>query len=165
MRVRAVAVPPPTDQGDLMQSMNRREFVILTGAALCGCAGVNRPAEWTGPTIFDIGMPADFKPGIDARWAQPGGFFVVREGDRLYALSAICTHQACPLTATSKQILCGCHGSKFTRQGEVTNGPATVSLPRFGVSAGPDGRLTVDRTKVFEPARWDEAGAWVAVSG
>lgn len=145
--------------------LNRREFVILSCAGLAGCAaGADRSAVWTGPTQFDIGAPSEFKPGVDARWAQSGGFFVIREGDRLYAMSSICTHKACSLTAKdSAEIVCPCHGSRFSAQGQVKTGPATTSLPRFGVSIGADGHIKVDRTKAYEPARWSEAGAWVKV--
>jgi menaquinol-cytochrome c reductase iron-sulfur subunit len=150
-----------------MSRLNRREFVILGGAAVCahlaGCAGgPDRSPEWTGPTQFDIGAPTEFKAGVDSRWAQSGGFFVVREGDRLYTVSSICTHKACPLSAKgSGEILCPCHGSRFSGQGQVVTGPATTSLPRFGVTIGADGRIKVDRTKTYDPARWSEPGAWV----
>lgn len=152
-----------------MEAMNRREFVILGGAAICaglaGCAGgPERSAEWTGPTRFEIGAPVDFKPGVDARWAQSGGFFVVREADRLYVVSAICTHKACPLSSRGpKEIVCPCHGSRFTPQGQVVTGPAMTPLPRFGVALGADGRIVVDRTKVYDVNRWDEAGAFLQV--
>ena len=150
-----------------MSKMNRREFVILGGAAECaavaGCAGgPARSAEWSGPTQFDIGPPADFKPGVDARWAQSGGFFVVRETDRLYTVSAVCTHNACALTAAgNRAILCPCHGSRFTSQGQIVTGPATRPLPRFRVLPGTDGRVNVDRTKAFDADRWGEPGSYV----
>jgi cytochrome b6-f complex iron-sulfur subunit len=152
-----------------MAAMNRREFVILGGAALgagvAGCAGgPDRSAEWTGPTRFEIGMPSDFRPGVDARWAQSGGFFVVREADRLYVVSAICTHKACTLSAKGAQeIVCPCHGSRFTPQGQVVTGPATMPLPRFGVALGTDGRIVVDRTKVYDVNQRGEPGAFLIV--
>jgi cytochrome b6-f complex iron-sulfur subunit len=147
--------------------INRRQFVALAtsagcaAAAICGCSssGGGDAPPWTGPTSFDLGAPADLKEGVDPKWMQSGGFFVVREGGRLFAVSAICSHKACPLSPKPTEYLCPCHGSRFTRAGKVVNGPAFTSLPRFGVALNPSGHVTVDRTKVFPEAQWGQPGA------
>lgn len=100
---------------------------------------------------------------MDGRWVKSGGFFLVREGGRAYAVSATCTHRDCPLEADGREIACTCHGSRFTPRGEVLVGPAVRALPRFGISAGADGRVVVDRARVYEPGRWEEAGAYLVV--
>ena len=59
---------------------------------------------------------------------------VLREGERLYALSLVCTHLGCTVTVTPTELVCPCHGSRFDRQGRVLTGPADRSLARLVVS-------------------------------
>jgi Rieske Fe-S protein len=155
-----------------MQEMNRRQFVArlgvvaAAGTCLVGGCQANDPLAWSGPVDFDLGPAAEVKEGVDAQWATSGGFFLVREGAKVYAVSAICSHKACallPPAAQAGQLQCPCHGSRFTRQGKVLNGPATTSLVHFGISTSAAGRLLVDRRKMFDEPRWDEAGAFVTV--
>jgi Rieske Fe-S protein len=49
--------------------------------------------------------------------------------------SAICTHQACPVTSVEGgTINCSCHGSRFSiEDGSVQNGPATQPLEQLPV--------------------------------
>jgi cytochrome b6-f complex iron-sulfur subunit len=153
-----------------MIQLNRRAFVATAGAAasaavcacLAGCAGGPSP-EWTGPTSFDLGARTDLNEGVDSRWATTGGFFLVREGQKLYAVSSICSHKACPLTPRPAEYACPCHGSRFTRQGVVLTGPATTPLVHFGISRGPTGAILIDRTKQFSQGQWDAPGAFLTV--
>jgi len=48
----------------------------------------------------------------------------------LFALSSICTHRNCLLTAEpDHSFFCNCHGSTFDENGKVTEGPAKRNLP------------------------------------
>jgi cytochrome b6-f complex iron-sulfur subunit len=152
--------------GDPMTEINRRQFVIAAGAlcaGLTGCTSSNNGTgeTWTGPTRFDLGPAAQFKDGVDARWAQSGGFFLVREAGRLYAVTSTCSHRACALAAKGSEYVCPCHGSHFTPQGRVTIGPATTSLVRFAISLDPAGHLIVDRTRTFDEPHWTDPAASV----
>lgn len=50
------------------------------------------------------------------------------------AHSALCTHQQCPIEATTPTFQCPCHGSRFdARSGAVVNGPATTPLAAIRV--------------------------------
>jgi Rieske Fe-S protein len=153
-----------------MSELNRREFVTAAGAALysaclAGCAsnGTAAAQPWTGPMTFELPAPSQIKEGIDTRWLTSGGFFLVRNQDRIYAVTSTCTHNACPLTAKQTQFVCPCHGSRFTPAGKVLVGPATTPLARFGTSINAAGHLFVDRNKIFPEAQWDQSGAFVAV--
>jgi cytochrome b6-f complex iron-sulfur subunit len=44
---------------------------------------------------------------------------------------------------------CPCHGSKYDDKGNVTHGPALVSLFWFDVHPTPSGDLEVDKSKKF----------------
>lgn len=147
-----------------MPELNRREFVIATGAAVCagivGCVSKGGQV-WTGPMTFELPEPGQIKDGIDQRWLLSGGFFLVRRQGRIYAVTSTCTHMACTLTASSTQYICPCHGSHFTAAGKVLQGPAAVALPRFGISLSEAGHLYVDRNKVFGEGQWEENGAFV----
>ena len=72
------------------------------------------------------------------------GFFIVRQGERLFALSAICTHKRCKLnTELDRSFYCPCHGSTFDPSGHVTVGPARRDLPVLATSVNENGQLLV----------------------
>jgi Rieske Fe-S protein len=149
-----------------MSTLNRREFVIALCATAAGCAANNNGGNttaWSGPTTFDLGPPGQLTSPIDTRWLQSGGFFLVRDNNRLYALSATCTHKACPLTTKGPDLLCPCHGSRFTKEGQVQTGPATTPLPRFNISINQEGHVIVDRTKQYDQQNWQAPGASLAL--
>jgi Rieske Fe-S protein len=157
-----------------MADLNRRQFVLAvtsTGAAaVCGClagcaaSGDAGAPAWHGPTSFDLGPAVGIaKDGIDARWAQSGGFFVVRQAGKIHAMSAVCTHKSCDLAADGRELFCDCHNSHFGLEGQPRSGPARLALPRFGIAIDPAGRLHVDRTQVYPESRWNEPGAFVTL--
>jgi Rieske Fe-S protein len=58
------------------------------------------------------------------------------EGDRYFALSAICTHMdICQLdwNAERRQLVCPCHGGAFDVYGNVVQGPPSIPLASFPV--------------------------------
>ena len=54
--------------------------------------------------------------------------------DRYSALLMECTHRSCELHAGSAFLVCPCHGSEFTRLGEVQNPPAEQNLHAFTIT-------------------------------
>jgi nitrite reductase/ring-hydroxylating ferredoxin subunit len=73
---------------------------------------------------------------------------VGRDAKGVYAMSAICTHQGCYVSDDTKTIAaglyCGCHGSAFDGDGQVTHGPANRPLQHYAVSIDAAGEITVD---------------------
>jgi cytochrome b6-f complex iron-sulfur subunit len=66
-------------------------------------------------------------------------------------MSATCTHLGC-LTQYEREnnrIFCPCHGSKFSAEGAVTDGPAPKPLPRLLLTME-QGALVVDVSKRVE---------------
>ena len=68
--------------------------------------------------------------------------------DGIMAFSAICTHQACELSAwepAGDALRCFCHGSQFAPAmgGDVTHGPAVKRLPMLPLAKDGSGRLVV----------------------
>jgi Rieske Fe-S protein len=73
---------------------------------------------------------------------------VARDANGVYAMSAICTHEGCFVSDGQKTIVaglyCGCHGSAFDGEGQVTRGPAGRPLQHYAVAIDGAGEITVD---------------------
>jgi Rieske Fe-S protein len=71
---------------------------------------------------------------------------VTHPGGNQYAVvSSTCTHSGCPLAFEQGEIVCPCHLSRFTLQGQVTNPPAKAPLTAFVARFDADkGELLID---------------------
>jgi Rieske Fe-S protein len=59
------------------------------------------------------------------------------------AVEAVCTHEGCTVSnADGDQYVCPCHGSRYSRSGQVLRGPAVASLRRYTTSFA-DGVVTI----------------------
>jgi Rieske Fe-S protein len=124
-----------TDDQDLNnEGMNRRRFLILAAA----CAAVSNSDHASARSATDGHPEKLIDAGPLSKYSADGlyegfhdlGFFVIRNGDKLIALSSYCTHRKCKLTAERDHTFyCECHGSTFDPGGKVTQGPATRNLP------------------------------------
>jgi glycine/D-amino acid oxidase-like deaminating enzyme/nitrite reductase/ring-hydroxylating ferredoxin subunit len=58
------------------------------------------------------------------------------EGNNVHAFSAVCPHLGCIVqwNGEERSFDCPCHGSRFTKDGVVINGPANSDLKRVGIS-------------------------------
>lgn len=93
---------------------------------------LNEPALQRAASVGQI--PANSAKVIRFR-GQPL-LLVHREGDRFYALSAVCTHMGvCQLDwdPDRRQLVCPCHGGAFDVHGNVVQGPPSVPLPTYEV--------------------------------
>ena len=126
--------------------LNRRQFLLLTAAVAAGCRAVKDPGVSAAPKerVVNAGPVSDYAAdGVHGRFRDQG-FFVVRQGGTLFAVSAICTHRKCKLTAEPNcSFLCPCHGSMFDPGGRVMQGPAKRDLPVFPVFTNESGQLLV----------------------
>lgn len=89
-----------------------------------------------GDRLRTLKVPAaeDLKPGeggvVDADGEKVAAYR--SESGMLYMVSATCTHLGCQVTWNTgeKSWDCPCHGSRFSYDGEVIQGPATKNLER-----------------------------------
>ena len=79
-------------------------------------------------------------------------FFVVRDAGGLYALSKFCTHSNCAVVQSGENFDCNCHGSRFTLNGAVVFGPASVALEHYAVCVDGLGNVSVDTSVVVGDA-------------
>lgn len=73
--------------------------------------------------------------GVVDHSSFPGPVFVSKNEQGNYeAVLMICTHKRCELRATSRLLICPCHGSEFSFDGEVLEPPAQKPLPSYKVT-------------------------------
>jgi len=118
------------------------------------------------PQQFKVGVPGDFGMGVDERFKESNGVWIVRTADDIvqhasgfYVLSTTCTHLGCTpnyLSAEGK-FKCPCHGSGFRVTGINFEGPAPRPLERVRVALAEDGQILVDKSRKFQ----FELGQWI----
>jgi len=170
--------------------MTRREFVsrgLAVGgwsafAAVLGTSAVETVhffhprVLYQPPSTFVIGAADGFASSglgsdtfgvllVDDRWKSQHRFIVVRERDRIYALSARCAHLGCTVNWFSdlRIFKCPCHGSEYHSNGVNFAGPAPRPLDRLRITLNLDGQLVVDTSIIYGPSRFDVDGAFVNV--
>jgi cytochrome b6-f complex iron-sulfur subunit len=70
---------------------------------------------------------------------------VVRDGNKLAAISTTCTHLGCIVGVADTGFACPCHGSRYDQDGNVTGGPAPKALAWYQLTLAPNGELEVDK--------------------
>ena len=134
--------------------MKRREFIEITGKAICACS--------LGTTPFLINSCSEQNPlspnteGIELTFdlnddslqilkteggsvitsgneLESMGLLLLREGNSIKAFANRCTHASYDLLPFNDSgiSLCTGHGAQFNSQGEAVTGPATRSLKSF----------------------------------
>ncbi|RMF67447.1 MAG: Rieske (2Fe-2S) protein [Calditrichaeota bacterium] len=140
--------------------ISRREFLnaVGTGALVVsglGAAGVSWSylspnVLFEPPLKFKVGKPEDYTPGTVTLDTEKKIFVVREEGGFFYCMSAVCTHLGC-LTfwkGDENKVACPCHGSRFSRHGDVIKGPAPRPLPHFLITLDDRGNLVVDKEEL-----------------
>lgn len=169
-----------TDEEEQRTSLNRREFfsyltVGWTMFALGVSGLIGFILRYFYPNMnfepemdFIAGIPSDYAHGVDERWKAKYGVWIVRQEGKLVAFSNICTHLGCipNWQATELKFKCPCHGSGYYMNGINFEGPAPRPLERYKISLMPDGKIKVDKTKVFrqEKGEWDNSDSFIEVA-
>ena len=159
---------------DTSPLMSRRGWLGLAWgsftAATAGCLAatgrfmfpnvLNEP-----PQQFTIGFPVEYGDGVDERWKDRFGVWIVRtqsdmvhEAPGFYALLSTCTHLGCTPNWLSAEMKfkCPCHGSGFRPTGINFEGPAPRPLERARIVLAEDGQILIDKSRKFQ----QELGQW-----
>jgi cytochrome b6-f complex iron-sulfur subunit len=133
-------------------AMARRDFLALFGrSALWATAGVTVVAllrylsftEPTLPQVFVLAEPSAYP--LDTTTPVADGHAFMKHDERgLYAINATCTHLGCLVKQGQSGFECPCHGSQFTANGAVTNGPAGFPLNYSALSIDTEGKVVLD---------------------
>lgn len=126
------------------------------------------------PQHFQAGFPSEYGIGVDERWKDKFGIWLVRTADDevqhasgFYALIAVCTHLGCTpnYLAAEQKFKCPCHGSGFRLTGINFEGPAPRPLERAEISLADDGQILVDKSRhfQFELGQWTESESFLKV--
>ncbi len=165
---------PSRAADDTSPLMSRRGWLGLSWgaftAATAGCLAatgrfmfpnvLNEP-----PQQFTIGFPDEYTDGVDERWKDRFGVWIIRtpfdivhEASGFYALFSTCTHLGCTPNwlAAEDKFKCPCHGSGFRSTGVNFEGPAPRPLERARIVLAEDGQILVDKSRKFQ----SELGQW-----
>lgn len=94
------------------------------------------PGNGTPPTGQAIASVSDVGVGDAKSFTLPNGdpgWLLHPNSDTFTAVSAICTHQGCPVQWVGGGFQCPCHGATYDASGRATGGPARGSLERIAV--------------------------------
>jgi len=87
-------------------------------------------------TVFSIGAPTDFGIGVDTKFQKSQRIWVVRNTERIFVISAICTHLDCTVQYREdlSHIWCACHNGHYDLNGANIAGPPPRPLEAYTVS-------------------------------
>ncbi len=133
-----------------MPKPSRRDFIrlattgVLSAAGLIGLGGLIRFLDFQGEqppdTTFDLGEPGKYPPGT--RTMLPDVPAILISTDKGFtALSLVCTHLGCTVEQTPGGFQCPCHGSRYSADGEVQQGPARLALHKLRLETAANGHL------------------------
>lgn len=115
---------------------------------------------------FSAGFVNDYTVGeVSERFKKQHAVWIVRDSEKLFALSTVCTHLGCTPNwlQNENKFKCPCHGSGYYPTGINFEGPAPRPLERFRISLSPDGEIIVDKTVKFqyEKGQWSDPNSFI----
>ena len=177
----AVAAAATRDADDTSPLLTRRAWIGLAWGAFtaASAAALAATGRFMFPNVlneppqqFKAGFPNEYGMGVDERWKEKNGVWIVRTPEDVvqrasgfYALLVTCTHLGCTpnyLSAEGK-FKCPCHGSGFRVTGINFEGPAPRPLERARIVLADDGQLLVDKARKFqyELGQWTDSEAFL----
>ena len=177
----ATAAASGRDADDTSPLLTRRAWMGLAWGAFsaASAAALAATGRFMFPNVlneppqqFKAGFPNDYGMGVDERFKEKFGVWIVRTPDDIvarasgfYVLIVTCTHLGCTpnyLAAESK-FKCPCHGSGFRTTGINFEGPAPRPLERARVVLADDGQILVDKSKHYqrELGQWSDPEAFL----
>jgi cytochrome b6-f complex iron-sulfur subunit len=177
----AVAKAATRDPDDTSPLLTRRAWMGLAWGAFsaASAAALAATGRFMFPNVlneppqqFKAGFPNEYGMGVDERWKDKFGVWLVRTPDDIvahaggfYAIITVCTHLGCTpnyLSAESK-FKCPCHGSGFRLTGINFEGPAPRPLERARVVLADDGQILIDKSRKFqyELGQWTDPEAFL----
>jgi cytochrome b6-f complex iron-sulfur subunit len=146
----------PGEDELLRIGLSRRAWIKLSLAAagVLALAGLRRflsyeeaPAR---PTKAVLGAALTYP--VNSLTAVPElNCWLARDESGFYALSSVCSHLGCLVQPQGEGFSCPCHGSRFTQEGALVNGPALKPLQQVQVGQTADGRLEIDAGVTVAP--------------
>ena len=94
----------------------------------------------SGVQVALAGTPLGETGGAALVESTAGLFLLARTGPTTFsAIDAVCSHESCTVSdADGAAYVCPCHGSRYSRTGQVLAGPATASLRQFATTFADD---------------------------
>jgi cytochrome b6-f complex iron-sulfur subunit len=172
---------PARDPDDASPLMTRRAWMAVAWGAFtaASAAALAATGRFMFPNVlneppqqFKAGFPNEYGEGVDERWKEKFGVWIVRTPDDVvarssgfYALLVTCTHLGCTpnYLAAEAKFKCPCHGSGFRTTGINFEGPAPRPLERARIVLADDGQLLVDKARKFqyELGQWTDPEAFL----
>ena len=166
---------PGRDPDDASPLLTRRAWLGLAWGAFsaASAAALAATGRFMFPNVlneppqqFKIGLPSEYGIGVDERWKDTFGVWIVKTPDDdivhltgFYALITVCTHLGCTpnYLAAENKFKCPCHGSGYHLSGVNFEGPAPRPLERARIVLADDGQILVDKSRHYQ----QELGQWV----
>jgi Rieske Fe-S protein len=132
---------------------------LATLFSACGGGGESSPTSPSGASALDrvagrfansrvqvtiAGSPLANVGGAALVESTAGVFLLSRTSDVSFsAVEAVCTHEGCTVSGADGSVyVCPCHGSRYSRTGQVLAGPARASLRQYNTTVA-DGVVTI----------------------
>jgi Rieske Fe-S protein len=132
----------------MSNKISRREFIkksaigiVVGGTVLSSLDIVKFAAETKLGKILRNGndVVVNLKDAKNSALAKVGGSVLLDDDNMLIrtsqtqfaAVNLICTHKGCTVEIEGNKFVCPCHGSEYTLEGKVTEGPAKKDLKKY----------------------------------
>lgn len=132
----------PTKVGQTVIFRGKKFTAIKQGKKIVWDKGVAMNTGSSATKSLVLAKSGDLAVGETKRFTSGKNYFVTRSASGLTAVDEVCTHAGCSVELASKELACPCHGSVFSVEGKVINGPAMRPLKSYP-AADVDGNIVI----------------------